>query len=83
MADLQTGKMTTPLTLVEEEIFFQAAISLPIGGQTKMHSSDQETEKASVAKEPGKAYFEKKRSHRELEGEAKGSRVNPCGRKRD
>ena len=51
----------TPLTEVEDEIFFQDEISLPTGGETKRHSPDQSMEKASVAKEPGKAYREKKR----------------------
>ena len=66
-----------PETLVEAAIFFQAAMSLPIGGQTKRHSLDQLTEKASVAEEPGYAYLEKKRWHRALEVEAKGSSENP------
>ena len=51
--------------------------------RTKMHSSDQLTEKASVAKEPGNAYLEKKRSQRKLEGDANGSKVKPWGRNRD
>ena len=48
-----TGKMMTPLTVVEEESFFQVAINLPMGGQMKRHSPDQSKEKASVAKERG------------------------------
>ena len=51
---------------------------MPIGGHTKATSS---AKKASVAEEPGKAYREKKREERALEGDAKRSTVKPPGRK--
>ena len=73
----------TPRREDEEEIFFQAGMSLPIGGQTKATSLAQSTEKASVAREPGYAYREKKREERAFEGDAKRSIVKPLGRKRD
>ena len=83
VAVFQIGRTMTPRADEEEMIFFHDAINLPMGGQTKRHSLDQSTEKASVANEPGKAKREKNRSQRALEGEAKGSRVKPSGRKRD
>ena len=81
--DFQTGRTMTLETFGVEDIFFQEAISFPIGGKTKMHLLDQSTEKASMAKEPGYMYREKNRSHRAFEVEAKGSKVNPCGKKWD
>ena len=72
-----------PLELVEREIFFQAEISFPIGGETKRHSLFHETEKASVADEPGYAYLEKNLEHRALDGEANKSKENPEGRNLD
>ena len=83
MADFQSGKMTTPLHLEEREIFFQTEINFPIGGQMKRHSLFHETENASVADDPGKAYSEKNLEQREFDGDAKGSKLNPSGRKRD
>ena len=59
VADFQMGRTTAPFKFVDREIFFQAEMSFPIGGQIKRHSSFQETEKASVADDPGTAYFEK------------------------
>ena len=55
VADLQTGKTRTPLTVVVIVIFFQAEMIFEMGGQTKRHSFSQETDKPSVASEPGKA----------------------------
>ena len=80
---LPNGKENNSVDVGVDRIFFQAEISLPIGGQMKRHSPDQLTEKASVQREPVKAYREKKRGHRALVGEAKGSKVKPPGRKRD
>ena len=34
VADFQAGRMMTPLTEEEEQIFFQEAMNLPMGGQT-------------------------------------------------
>ena len=81
-ADFQAGRMMTPLVKGDEEIFFQEAMTFPIGGQTKRHLPNQVTEKASVAKDRGYAKREKNRSQRALEGEAKGSSEKPEGRKR-
>ena len=77
------GKTIAPLELLEREIFFQDEINFPIGGQTKRHSLLHDTENASVADDPGSAYFEKNLEHRLLDGDAKGSNENPSGRKRD
>ena len=55
VADLQTGKTRTPLTEDVIVIFFHAEMSFEIGGQTKRHSLSQETDRPSVAREPGKA----------------------------
>ena len=83
VANFQMGKIIAPLAFVEREIFFQAEISLSNGGHTKRHSLLQDTEKASVADEPGKAYFAKNLKQRVFEGEAKGSKVKPEGRNLD
>ena len=80
VVDLQIGKTNAPLTEFEAMIFFQVAIIRPTGGQRKRVSDSQETEKASVAKEPGKANSENQRSQRLLDGLAKGSSVNPEGK---
>ena len=77
------GNTITPLTFSVMAIFFHAETNLPIGGHTKMHSLDQDTEKASVARDPGNAYLEKKRETRQFVGEANGSRVKPSGWKRN
>ena len=80
VVDLQTGKTNAPLMAVEATIFFQVEIKRPTGGQRKSVSPSQETEKASVAKEPGKENSENQPSQRLLEGLAKGSRENPEGK---
>ena len=69
----------TPLTFLVIVIFFHVEMTFPIGGQAKMHSFSQETEKASVANDPGNAYLEKKRGRRALLGVANGSKENPDG----
>ena len=75
--DLQIGKTRAPLVELDEIIFFHVEISRPTGGQRKRVSFSHETEKASVAKEPGKANSENQRSQRLLVGLAKGSRKKP------
>ena len=83
VADFQTGNTRTPLADDVIEIFFHAEMSFEMGGQTKRHSPSQETDKPSVARDPGKAYREKNRGRRALDGVAKGSKENPSGRKRN
>ena len=50
--------MRAPMTEDEAMTFFQVEIRRPMGGQRKRVSDSQETEKGSVAREPGKANSE-------------------------
>ena len=61
----------TPDVETEEIIFFQDGINFPIGGQTKRHSFDQETEKASkkyalASSERTSSAAEKEQARKEL-----------------
>ena len=88
MADFQTGKTITPLTEVDDEIFFQDEMSLPIGGESKRHSRDQfamevcngQGELSSESRAHG--VQKKERLHRVKGGPGRRTSKEPVGNRR-